>query len=151
MTRKTEECYRHVFRYIHENIFSLECESFMTDFELAMRNALRSIYPDCKFYVCWFHLTKAAEKKVSQTSALCKLIRKKKEARIIYKKILALPLLPADLIVAAFHKIKVLALSTFEQFGPFLVYFEHQWLQRVSVLFITNRLPCNGFCLPESI
>lgn len=133
MTRKTEDCYRHIFQYIEENVFSLQCKSFMTDFELPMRNALRSVHPNSEFYTCWFHLTQAAKKQMSKLSALSKLIQRNEEARAIYKKLLALPLLPADLIAETFHKLKALALSKFKQFKEFLAYFERQWLQRVII------------------
>lgn len=131
MTRKTEDCYHHIFKYIDENVFSLQCKSFMTDFEISMRNALGSVYPNSEKKTCWFHLTQAAQKKMSKMSTLFNLIIRNEEARTIYKKFLALPLLPANLIVAAFHKLKTLALSKFKQFSAFLIYFERQWLQRV--------------------
>ena len=131
MTRKTEECYRNIFKHIEENIFSLQCKSFMSDFEIPMRNALASMYPNAKLNTCWFHLTQAAKKNMSKLSTLSKLIQRNDEARTIYKKLLALPLLPADMIVDAFHKLKTLALSNFKQFGTFFAYFERQWLQRV--------------------
>lgn len=132
MTRKTEECYTHILQFIDANIFPLKCKSFMTDFEIGMRNALRTLYPGSEFFTCWFHLTQAAERNLSKISVLVKLIQTNGDARKIYKKLLALPLLPADRIVAAFHKLKIQALSNFKQFKPFLVYFERQWLQRVS-------------------
>lgn len=136
MTRKTEVCYQHIFKYIDENVFSLQCKSFMTDFELAMRNALKSIYPNCEHNTCWFHQTQAAKQNMMKLRPLSKLIRTNDEARTIYKKLLALPLLPADLIVDAFHKIKTLALSKFKQFKTYLAYFERQWLQRVISSFV---------------
>ncbi|XP_031618175.1 uncharacterized protein LOC116337627 [Contarinia nasturtii] len=67
---------------------------------------------------------------MSKLSALSKLIQRNGEARTIYKKLLALPLLPSDLIVAAFHKLKTLALSKFKQFQTYLAYFERQWLRK---------------------
>lgn len=133
MTRKTEVCYRDIFEYIEKNIFSLQCKSFMTDFEIPMRNALAAVYPDSKQHTCWFHLTQAAEKNVKKISELSKLFRRNEEARTIYKKLLALPLLPAELIIEAFHKLKTLALSKFKQFKTYLAYFERQWLQRVTI------------------
>lgn len=133
MTRKTEACYKHIFEYIKVNVLSLECKSFMTDFETAMRNALRSIYPDSLYFTCWFHLTQAAERNLAKMNTLCTLIRGNAEARMFYKKLLALPLLPADRIVDAFHKLKTLALKKFPQFRAFLTYYDRQWLQRVSV------------------
>lgn len=46
MSRKTQVAYTHLFKYIHEHLIALDCHTFMTDYERAFRNALRSIYPD---------------------------------------------------------------------------------------------------------
>lgn len=55
MSRKTEEAYTHLFRYNEENVCHLRPTSCMTDFEFAMRNAIRTVYPNCTVYACWFH------------------------------------------------------------------------------------------------
>lgn len=134
MTRKTEEAYNHLFRYIDENVCSLQCKSFMSDFEVAMRNAIAEVWPDADYITCWFHLCQACERQVAKNSALLKLLRSNnKEAREIYKKILALALLPADKVVDAFEKLASIAMCKFPtQFGPFLNYYRRQWLVKVG-------------------
>lgn len=52
-SRKTKLSYLKVFQYIESNIISLKCNSFMTDYETAMRNALKKISPDAVLYACW--------------------------------------------------------------------------------------------------
>lgn len=132
MSRKTQACYTHIFEYIEANVCSLNAKSFMTDFELAMRNALRLLYPEAQHRTCWFHLCQAAQKNAAKCRAFIKLILRNEEARALYKKILALPLLPANMIRDAFIKLKAEALLRFgKPFRKFLDYFEKQWLERV--------------------
>lgn len=132
-TRKTQACYSHIFEYIESNICSLKAKSFMTDFELAMRNALKKLYPDAEHNTCWFHLCQAAQKNAEKCREFIKLIMKNEEARVIYKKILGLPLLPANLIKDAFIKLKADALSKFgKTFLKFLTYFEEQGIEKVT-------------------
>lgn len=132
MTRKSENCYKHVFNYIEQNVMSLECKSFMTDFEDAMRNGIASVWPNAERNTCWFHLCQAVKRRIVKNSALSKLIQTNPEARDIYKKILSLPLLPPELIVDAFYKLKAIAMTKFAgRFNSFFVYYERQWLQKV--------------------
>lgn len=133
MSRKTQEAYTHLFKYINDHIFPLNCSSFMSDFELAMRNSMAAVWPDADYTTCWFHLCQACERQVAKNHALLKLLRSNnKDAREIYKKILALPLLPADRIVDAFEKLAGIAMAKFPaEFRPFIIYYRNQWLQKV--------------------
>lgn len=138
MTRKTQAAYTHLFRYIDQNICSLKGGNFMSDFELAMRNAIAEVWPGGEYTTCWFHLCQACERQVAKNPALLKLLRSKdkeavnKEARDIYKKILALALLPADRIIDAFEHLSAMAMAKFpREFGPFLKYYRRQWLKKV--------------------
>lgn len=55
MTHKTTAAYTHIFRHIHEELWSLDASMFMTDYELAMRNAIRGLFPNADHRCCWFH------------------------------------------------------------------------------------------------
>lgn len=133
MSRKTTEAYTHLFTYIRDNILDMQCHSITTDFELAMRNALFSLYPNVKYRLCWFHFTQAAKKRAMQTAQFYPYIRKNREAEMIYYKLLSLPLLPAHLILAEFSKLKVIARARHRAiFTDFLAYYENQWLKKVS-------------------
>lgn len=55
MTHKSQASYTHILRHIHEDLWALDAMMFMTDYEIAMRNALRSIFPDADHRCCWFH------------------------------------------------------------------------------------------------
>lgn len=107
----------------------MECKSFMTDFEKAMRNALRKCFPKPELYTCWFHFTQAVKKHASKQSNFIALIRSNKEAQHIYYKLMCLPLLPPGEILAAFNKLKEEAKNIAERsFKNFIVYYEHQWI-----------------------
>lgn len=132
MSRKTTKAYHHVFKYIQNKIFDMACFSFTTDFERAMRNALRSIYPNSKFILCWFHFTQAAKKRAMQTPQLIPYIRQNREAEEIYYKLLSLPLLPAHHIKNEFQRLKVIARARHRTvFADFLNYYEQQWIIKV--------------------
>lgn len=132
MTRKTKKSYLHLFKYIKDNIFDMTCFSFTTDYERAMRKALRSIYPDSKFVHCWFHFCQAAKKRAAQTPQLIPFIHNNVEAAEIYYKLLSLPLLPAHHIKNEFQKLKFIARAKYRAvFADFVSYYERQWINRV--------------------
>lgn len=143
MTRKTQSAYKHLFEYIHKNICSLECNSFTSDYELAMRNALIELFPNARMVACWFHYSQALKRKVSQIPGFERFLRGSMEAEEIYYKFQCLPLLPPGDIFGAFQTLKKAALKCDKRFEPFLKYFERQWIEQVSHF-------CLVFCLHEN-
>lgn len=132
MSRKTRRAYEHVFRYIKDKIFDLQGQSMMTDFECAMRNAIRTVHPDVKLLSCWFHFTQAVKKRAMQSPQLIPYLQQNEEGKEIYYKLMSLPLLPPDEIFPEFEKLKILALANHKQhFLEFIKYFEFQWLKKV--------------------
>lgn len=139
MSRKTQRTYEHAFQYIKKNIIDLEGKSFTTDFEVAMRNALRIVFPATKLFSCWFHFTQAAKKRAMQTPKLYPFLYQNKEAREIYYQLLSLPLLPPEDILTEFNRLKVIALANHRPvFAEFIKYFESQWIIKVRMLFISH-------------
>lgn len=134
MSRKTRRCYEHLFKYIKKHLIDLgESKSIMTDFECAMRNALRIVFPQTKLNACWFHFTQAAKKRAMQTPQLYPYLYLHKDAREIYYKLLSLPLLHPRDIIPEFQKLKVIALAKHRAvFAEFIKYFERQWILKVS-------------------
>lgn len=130
MSRKTEKCYTHLFQTLKE-IFPLNGKSVMTDFELAMRNAIRSVYPTIKMHTCWFHFCQAAKRKASQLMHFMAQLKINENIKNAYYKLLCLPLLPASEILSCFQIIKS-QVTDEKVFKPFLKYFETQWMQKVS-------------------
>lgn len=134
MNRKTTAAYTAVFEFIEANICKLNAISFMTDYESAMRNGLRAVYPDAELHACWFHYTQAVRRKASKMPILFKELAKNEHLNRIYHKFLALPLLPPHEIINAYNMLKM-AIECRAQtniFEEFLQYFSKQWLERVS-------------------
>lgn len=136
MTNKTEAIYRHVFMYIAENIFDMNCKSFMTDYETSMRNALHFVYPEAQLFACWFHFCQACRKRVSMLKMMPD-ISAEDQLRRLYYKFLCIPLLPAEKIVEAFRLLSLEARAVdIHLFSEFLLYFENQWIKKVSSFFL---------------
>lgn len=136
MSKKSRRSYEHLFNFIKKNVIDLgDSVSIMTDFEIAMRNALRITFPQPKLLCCWFHFCQAAKKRALQTPQLYPYLHQHKEARAIYYKLLSLPLLPAINIIPEFRRLKVLALANHRVvFADFIKYFENQWIRKVRRL-----------------
>lgn len=136
MSRKTKRAYAHVFKYIRDNLIELEGASIMSDFEIAMRRALKEVFPNTKLMSCWFHFTQAAKKRAMQSPQLIPYLLQCEEARAIYYKLLSLPLLPAHSIVDEFKKLKIIALANHRKyFADFINYYEKQWIKKVRYFF----------------
>lgn len=82
MTNKTQISYEDVFKYINKNILQLQgVSSFTSDFEVAMRNGIKKLFPDSKRFTCYFHFCQAVKKRASQTDGFAKLIGENKRAK----------------------------------------------------------------------
>lgn len=136
MSGKKQICYEHLIAYIHEHVLDLECASFTTDYEHAMRNSLAKRYPDAVHRCCWFHFTQAVKRNASQICDFVKTIRKNLVERELYYKIMCLPLLPVHLIRPTFDLLQERGrkLSTYSSFIDFLSYIERQWMEKVCEL-----------------
>lgn len=101
MKGRTKEAYISLLRYIEENVCRLRPASFMSDYEAALRNALRSIFPECEINGCYFHYCQAIKKNASQFPNFLALLQADRNAKKLYHKFLALPLLRLDKIPEA--------------------------------------------------
>lgn len=132
MTRKTKEAYIHLFNYIETDIMQLKARSFMTDFERAMRGALREVHPTASFYTCWFHFTQAVKRHAMEIGGLIGHVRNNTALAKVYYQLMCLPLLPPNEIVPTFQLVKE---ETIAEHGnvlnKFFRYFERQWLHAV--------------------
>lgn len=133
MSKKSQECYKHLFRFLQREVFEFEGFSFTTDYEYAMRNALGEVFANRKFYSCWFHYCQAIKRKVEKYPMLRTTIRNNEKVNRIYHKILSLPLLPADNIKPAYMMIsaEINSLPEAHLFQKFQKYYTRQWLTRV--------------------
>lgn len=136
MNSKSETCYASLFNYIEENIITLKCKSFMTDYEIAMRNALQKLHSDVEKNQCWFHYCQALKRNASKIQEFYKLIKTNSIARKTFNKFLALPLLPQNYIIDGFNILlsEINVQNMHNQFLKFTKYFEKQWLKKVTFL-----------------
>lgn len=137
MSNKTIAAYCSVFRYIHENILPLDCQYFMVDYEVAVKRALETVVPGIDVRHCWFHHNQANKRNVKKLGKpFTDYLQNDEQAKRLFKKLLCLPLLPADEIVAAFAdlKLEVYALNS-ANYNRFMDYYERQWIQRVFAKF----------------
>lgn len=133
MTRKTASCYTAAFQYIETHVFNLEPAEIMTDFEAGMRNSIKTVYPKTRLRGCWFHFCYALRKKSLQLG-LRPLINSNRHAKLVFKELMSLPLLPAANIVQGYLHIKRIAQSykLLKEFRGFFTYFESFWLVEVK-------------------
>ena len=67
----------------------------MTDFEGALRNSLNQAFNTSSILGCWFHFTQAVRRKM-QSLGLANVIEDEEGAHYLIKKVMCLPLLPAE-------------------------------------------------------
>lgn len=138
MTHKSQALYKATLNYIEDNIFQLNPTSFTTDYERAMRNSLKLIYPEANFGNCWFHFTQSVRRYASKLENFFAMLSKNENLKQAYHMILAVPLLRARDILGVFEMIQ-LKIQCDEQkdvFDKFLTYFKSQWFKKVSFFII---------------
>lgn len=96
MTKKTRAAYEHVFNYINREVFPLDAKSFTTDYEIAIRNALKGLFPNADYTSCWFHFCQACKRRAASIDSFFEVTRRDPALCRIYYKLLCLPLLPSN-------------------------------------------------------
>lgn len=140
MSHKSEAAYDAVLKYINEEIISLKCRAYMTDYELALRNAFAKVAPDADAGACQFHFAQANKRYLRRLKELVDFLESKgddaKAGNELFNNLINLPLLPADQIKEMFILIKHKALAlNHNAFKRYLNYFENQWIIKVSHFF----------------
>lgn len=136
MTRRTITAYVAALKYVNENLFELNGNGIIIDYENAMRAALKKVAPNLPIFGCWFHHVQALRRMMRSMSNLSTLIQTNADARFLFRKLQCLPLLPVDKIKEAFVWLlrEMLDVHNFSAFAPYLEYYKSQWLQRVTPL-----------------
>ncbi|XP_066590821.1 uncharacterized protein [Prorops nasuta] len=147
MNNKTENNYYQIFTFIKNKFKNFSPVEITTDYEAAISNALRMIFPNVKNNFCYFHYSQAFIKNAEKL----KIINREKnkltypERYIVIKKIIYLALLPYFYIKEVYELIKKETVQEFgDFFNKFFIYYERQWLSKVgpeqfSVYNKTNR------------
>lgn len=132
MTRKTQKSYEAVFDFINAKIFDLSgTKTFITDYEMAIRNALRKKYPRAKQTACLFHFAQAVRRKATKINGFVEFLQSNERAKKIYYQLMYIPLLPSNCIAAAFQNVcnKADAIGR-AKFEPFIKYYRKQWIEK---------------------
>lgn len=134
MTRKTAECYTAVFNYIKKYVFDLKPAIIMTDWESAMRCAIRTSFPGSVLKGCWYHYCAALRKKLI-SFGLHRLLKKNANARLIKQMMFSLQLLPPEMFEEGYAHVKRLAkeYKLENKFKLFFKYYDGYWISQVCV------------------
>ena len=116
----------------HSSLYPFNLAS-MSDWEDAPRNAFRETYPQVKIYGCWFHFTQRIWAK-TQKLGLVEGYGNKREIEKYIKQLMAIPFLPAPLIIPTFNFIPVPELENSERIKleKLKKYFTRRWISRIS-------------------
>lgn len=134
MTNKTTEAYEEVFKFIEAESFKLEPSSCMTDYEEALRGAIKNVWPNCDIRGYEFHYKQAINRRCKADPILRELLKKSFMARKIKRMLMSIPLLPANKILEGYKIIPNFAKEKKldRQFAKLFLYFERQWLRKVK-------------------
>ena len=102
MTAKSQELYQAVLESIRTNVPQFRPVASMSDWEPAARNAFKMVFPQAKIYGCWFHYTQRIWAKL-QKLGLVQSFRDNPEIAAYIKQLMAIPFLPAPLIIPTFN------------------------------------------------
>jgi len=141
MTSKEQVSYGYVFILIDQIIkqhgYNLKVTSIMSDYEEALRNSIRNIFPEAQLQGCYFHYVKALWSKASKLGLRKKSTIIDTKLLIFFMKILVhLP--DEDEMKSHFWKKILLVFGSNAPFKDFLKYFEKNWLNHAIVKAPTN-------------
>lgn len=130
MSRRTQETYAAVFNFINTKILRLDgAKMFITDYEVAKRNALVAKYPLAEFTACFFHFAQACRRKATKINGLIDLIKTNSSAHNIFYKLMYLALLPTNCIDRMFtHLMERAKEVNNAKLNEFMKYYRRQWI-----------------------
>lgn len=132
MNRKTQLSYEAVFDFIDAKILNLSAaKMFVTDYEIAMRNALKVKAPSAKFTACQFHMAQNCRKRATKIPGFIDLIKSNKSVHNIYYKLMYLALLPSKFIDQMFETLRERAKEINDpKLNKFMKYYRLQSIKR---------------------
>jgi hypothetical protein len=133
MQNKKTSSYAAIFRFLRDNRGVVIHEA-MIDFELGLKRALIETFEDIKILGCWFHYAQAL---VRQLQKMPDSIRFRANVKEEISKLIALPLLPHEMIEGAYGIIKNDIVNAVHNnvalhFENFFKYFERFWLDKIG-------------------
>ncbi|KAG5678333.1 hypothetical protein PVAND_008018 [Polypedilum vanderplanki] len=122
MTRKTFEAYDDILRFLKARGVLLT--SVMTDFEIALRKAIKENYPEVNLFGCQFHFGQAILRYVQ--------VNKIKQNMGLIRKLSSLAFLPSHLIKDTYYELK--SQYSDNDFIILFRYMERQWIKKPSLI-----------------
>ena len=141
---KTTEMYDSFWEKMQELLPNFNPVSANADFEIAARKSCENHFPEIGINHCLFHYDDAVHRN-SQKLGLSKCYENNPQYKTWLKKIMAIPLLPSNLINQAFNEllsenIQFDNLIDFENFCRFKRYVHNQWHRKIR----PEHLSCHG-------
>lgn len=134
MTRKTEAAYRHLFNFINEEIQGLQPNSVMSDYETALRNAWKSVWPQTTMTACYFHFCQGVKRQASMIPEFISIAKGTRATTNLYYSFMCLPLLPPEHIEPTFNLLRDEAFALDQNlFARFVRYIHRQWIRKVLI------------------
>jgi hypothetical protein len=130
--QKQYEAFFHFLKYAilrHENARRNPI-SVMSDFERALRNAIKVIFPSTKLLGCNFHHLQALRRRAMKTEGLSTKIYKNSQHHYILKMFMRISLLPIERINTGLQQLKRYIASMPDilmDFHEFTLYYEETW------------------------
>jgi hypothetical protein len=122
---KRQETYIRFFSLIKERL-SISVLHFKCDFELAVMNAIKQVFPECTISGCFYHYNKAIWRKAKLLN-----LNTSKEDRKMVKMTSYLPLLPERFIEKTWNSI-INAAQITENVSKFIEYYNKQWIPLIK-------------------
>ncbi|XP_057335727.1 uncharacterized protein LOC130674419 [Microplitis mediator] len=136
MSNKGKDCYSKIFEFIKSHFPSFNPESYMSDFEIGLHNAVEAAFPGIVAKHCYFHYAQAIIKKSNELGLINKSLTTPSSDPDIYavvKQLIALALLPPGLVLLTYHKMKANVNSCFgNHFEAIFTYYENFWLKIIK-------------------
>uniref|UniRef100_A0A1I7Z0Y5 MULE domain-containing protein n=1 Tax=Steinernema glaseri TaxID=37863 RepID=A0A1I7Z0Y5_9BILA len=105
LPNKTEGTYIRIFRKLAQVLGTSAPLTFMSDYELAARNAVELCFPGVILKGCLFHLAQSIHRNVSQRGYLNFYNQPNSEFRVIIRCLSALSLLPENMVEEGFNSL----------------------------------------------
>ncbi|CAG5073533.1 Protein of unknown function [Cotesia congregata] len=84
MSNKDEECYTNIFSFIKKKFPTFTPQSYMSDFEIGLHNAIERIFPEIMPRHCYFHYAQALFRKAKKLGLISKKKNQKNCTRNFY-------------------------------------------------------------------
>ncbi|XP_066596444.1 uncharacterized protein [Prorops nasuta] len=142
MSGRTEIEYIRLFRYLKDSVLKdLNVSKIISDYEFALQNAIKTVFPHCTLMGCYFHYVYNVRKYAKKLKIYSILKGKSVKVHIkgifLLRKLFNLPLLPSSYIKTGFEIIKnnINAsndLKEIVQFIKLIRYIEDFWMKKVD-------------------